>query len=134
MITANAPRWLSITSYSTRARGIIVNYSVIYIITVVSKASASACFFPLFRASSYFYKTKTDVDSYVRVVFPYLVSYANVCSHNTSFSCFFLKTIVDCYGYTLSLSLSTTTILNVPLIFFQAKELEIAVLFFEVLS
>ena len=41
--------------------------------------------------------------------------------HNTSFSCFFLKTIVDCCGYTLSLSLSTTTILNVPLISFQAK-------------
>ena len=53
--------------------------------------------------------------------------------HNTSFSCFFLKTIVDCCGYTLSLSLSTTTIRNVPLIFFQAKEFEIGILFFEVL-
>ena len=53
---------------------------------------------------------------------------------NTSFSCFFLKTIVDCCGYTLSLSLSTTTIRNVPLIFFQAKEFEIGILFFEVLS
>ena len=53
--------------------------------------------------------------------------------HNTSFSCFFLKRIVDCCGYTLSLSLSTTTIRNVPLIFFQAKEFEIGILFFEVL-
>ena len=50
--------------------------------------------------------------------------------NNTSSSCFFLKTIVDCCGYTLSLSLSTTTILNVPLTFFQAKEFEIAILFF----
>ena len=54
--------------------------------------------------------------------------------HNTSFSCFFLKTIVDCCGYTLSLSLSTTTILNEPLIYFQAKGFEIGILFFEVLS
>ena len=54
--------------------------------------------------------------------------------HNTSFSCVFLKTIVDCCGYTLSLSLSTTTILNLSLIYFQAKEFEIGILFFEVLS
>ena len=54
--------------------------------------------------------------------------------HNTSFSCFFLKTIVDCCGYTLSLSLSTTTLLNVPLIYFQAKRFEIGILFFDVLS
>ena len=50
--------------------------------------------------------------------------------HNTSFSCFFLKTIVDCCGYTLSLSLFTTTILNVPLIYFQAKGFEIGIFFF----
>ena len=54
--------------------------------------------------------------------------------HDTSFRCFFLKTIVDCCGYTLSLSLSTTTILNVPFIFNQANEFEIAFLFLEVLS
>ena len=38
-------------------------------------------------------------------------AHTSLCSpakHNTSFSCFFLKTIVDCCGYTLSLSLSTT--------------------------
>ena len=116
-------------------------YSVICIITVASKATTSAYFFPLFKASSYFYTTKPDVDSY-DASFLYLVSYAtsahiSPCSpakHNISFTCFFLKTIVDCCGYTLSLSLSTTTILNVPLIYFQAKEFEIGILFFEVLS
>ena len=39
-------------------------YSVICIITVARKATSSAYFFPLLRASSYFYTTKTDVDSY----------------------------------------------------------------------
>ena len=62
------------------------------------------------------------------------ISPCSPAKHNTSFSCFFLKTIVDCCGYTLSLSVSTTTIRNVPLIYFQAKELEIGILFFEVLS
>ena len=62
------------------------------------------------------------------------ISPCSPAKHNTSFSCFFLKTIVDCCGYTLSLSLSTNTIRNVPLIFFQAKEFEIGILFFEVLS
>ena len=62
------------------------------------------------------------------------ISPCSPAKHNTSFSCFFLKTIVDCCGYTLSLSLSTTTIRNVPLTFFQAKEFEIGILFFEVLS
>ena len=98
---------------------------------MASKATTSAYFFPLLRASSYFYTTKTDVDSYDASI-PYLVSYANVCSHISVF--IFLKAIVDCCGYTLSLSLSTTTILNVPLIFNQAKEFEIAFLFLEVLS
>lgn len=60
-------------------------YSVIWIITVASKASTSAYFFPLLRASSYFYSTKTDVDSY-DASFPYLVSYANVCSHISVFT------------------------------------------------
>ena len=115
-------------------------YSVIWIITVASKATTSAYFFPLLRVSSYFYSTKTDVDSY-DASFPYLVSYTtsahiSPCSpekHDTSFRCFFLKTIFDCCGYTLSLSLSTTTILNVPLIY-QAKEFEMVFLFIEVLS
>ena len=62
------------------------------------------------------------------------ISPCSPAKHNTSFSRFFLKTIVDCCGYTLSLSLSTTTILNVPLTFFQVNEIEIAILFFEVLS
>ena len=62
------------------------------------------------------------------------ISPCSPAKHDTSFRCFFLKTIVDCCGYTLSLSLSTTTILNVPLIFNQAKEFEIAFLFLEVLS
>ena len=61
-------------------------YSVICIITVASKASTSAYFFPLLRASSYFYTTKTDVDSY-DASFPYLVSYANVCSHISVLTC-----------------------------------------------
>ena len=61
-------------------------YSVIWIITVASKATTSAYFFPLLRASSYFYSTKTDVDSY-DASFPYLVSYANVCSHISVFTC-----------------------------------------------
>ena len=62
------------------------------------------------------------------------ISPCSPAKHDTSFRCFFLKTIVDCCGYTLSLSLSTTTILNVPLIFNQANEFEIAFLFLEVLS
>ena len=61
-------------------------YSVICIITVGSKATTSAYFFPLLRASSYFYATKTYVDSY-DASFPYLVSYANVCSHISVFTC-----------------------------------------------
>ena len=62
------------------------------------------------------------------------ISPCSPAKHGTSFRCFFLKTIVDCCGFTLSLSLSTTTILNVPLIFNQAKEFEIVFLFLEVLS
>ena len=61
-------------------------YSVIWIITVASKATTSAYFFPLLRASSYFYATRTDVDSY-DASFPCLVSYANVCSHISVFTC-----------------------------------------------
>ena len=61
-------------------------YSVICIITVASKATTSAYFFPLFKASSYFYTTKPDVDSY-DASFLYLVSYANVCSHISVFTC-----------------------------------------------
>ena len=53
--------------------------------------------------------------------------------HNTSFSCVLLKTTVDCCGYTLSISLSTTMILNLRLILLQAREFEMAILF-EVLS
>ena len=49
-------------------------YSVICIITVASKATSGAYFFPLLTASSYFYTTKTDVDSYDASFFPYLVS------------------------------------------------------------
>ena len=45
------------------------HYSVICIITVASKATSSAYFFPLLRASSYFYTTKTDVDSYDALFF-----------------------------------------------------------------
>ena len=44
--------------------------------------------------------------------------------HNTSFSFFLLKTTIDCCGYTLSISLSTTMILNLLLIHFQAWEFE----------
>ena len=52
-------------------------YSVICITRVASKATTSAYFFPLFKASSYFYTTKPDVDSYDASL-RYLVSYANV--------------------------------------------------------
>ena len=62
------------------------------------------------------------------------ISPCSPAKHNTSFSRFFLKTIVDCCGYTLSLSLSTTAIRYVPLIVFQVKEFEIGILFSEVLS
>ena len=64
-------------------------------------------------------------------------AHTSPCSHakrDTSFNCFFLKTTVDCCGYTLSLSLSTASIRNVPLIFFQTKEFVIAFLSFEVRS
>ena len=61
-------------------------YSFIWIITVASKATTSAYFIPLLRASSYFYKAKTDVDSY-DASFPYLVSYANVRPHISVFTC-----------------------------------------------
>ena len=43
---------------------------------------------------------------------------------NTSFSCFLLKTTIDCCGYTLSISQSTTMILNLLLIHFHAWEFE----------
>ena len=45
--------------------------------------------------------------------------------HNTSFSCFLLKTTVDCCGYTLSISLSTTTVWYSihPLSFFRLGNL-----------
>ena len=56
-------------------------YSVIWIITAASKATTSAYFLPLLRASSYFNTTKTDVDSY-DASFSYLVSYANVSHLN----------------------------------------------------
>ena len=49
--------------------------------------------------------------------------------HRTSFSCFLLRTTVDCCGYTLSTSLSTNMTLNLPLILFQAREFEMAILF-----
>ena len=61
-------------------------YSVICITTVASMATTSAYFFPLLRASSYFYTTKTDVDSN-DASFPYLVSYANVYPHISVFTC-----------------------------------------------
>ena len=44
--------------------------------------------------------------------------------HNTSFSCFLLKTTIDCCGYTLSISLPTTMILNLLVIHFHAREFE----------
>ena len=50
--------------------------------------------------------------------------------NNTSFGWFWLRKIVDCCGYTLSISLSTPTgWLNLPLILFQAREFEMAILF-----
>ena len=49
--------------------------------------------------------------------------------HNTSFSWLLLETTVDFCGYTLSISLSTTMILNLLLILFQAREFEMAILF-----
>ena len=46
--------------------------------------------------------------------------------HNTSFSFFLLRTTVDCCGYTLSISLSTTTVWYsiYPLSFFRRRESE----------
>ena len=61
-------------------------YSVICITTVAGKATTSAYFFPLLRASSYFYRTKTYVDSN-EASFPYLVGYANVYPHISVFTC-----------------------------------------------
>ena len=43
---------------------------------------------------------------------------------NTSLSCFLLKTTINCCGYRLSISLSTTMILNLLLIHFHAWEFE----------
>ena len=122
--------------------------SVINVITMACKGSSSANFFPLFRSSSIFLFLRSHINLRCkgqirccftrRVVFPYLVSHANVCSHtspclpvkhNTSFSCFLLRTTVDCCFYTLSVSTSTTVTLNLPVILFQAKEFEMAILF-----
>ena len=106
--------------------------------------SSCANFFPLFRSSSIFLFLRSHINLRCkgkirccftrRVVFPYLVSHANVCSHtspclpvkhNISFSCFLLRTVDGCF-YTLSISSSTTVTLNLPVILFQAKEFEMA--------
>ena len=72
------------------------NYSVICIVTVASKASTSAYFFPLFRASFIFvfsrsHEKRTENKNWGwsiwRVVIPYLVIQANLCSHISVFTC-----------------------------------------------
>ena len=122
--------------------------SVINVIRVACEGSSCANFFPLFRSSSIFLFLRSHINLRCkgkirccftrRVVFPYLVSHANVCSHtspclpvkhNTSFSCFLLGTTVDCCFYTLSISSATTVTLNLPVILFQGKEFEMAILF-----
>ena len=117
-------------------------YSVIWIITVASKASneclflstlksfflllynKNRCWF-IWRLVSILGKLCKRLLTYLRV---YLQNITLLLVASSS------RQFVDCCGYTLSLSLSTTTILNVPLIFFQAKEFEIGILFFELLS
>ena len=93
--------------------------SVINVITVACKGNSCANFLPLFRSSSIFLFLRLHINLRCkgrirccftrRVVFPYLLSHANVCSHtspclpvkhNTSFSCFLLRTTVDCCFYT----------------------------------
>ena len=122
--------------------------SVINVIRVACEGSSCANFFPLFRSSSIFLFLRSHINSRCkgkirccftrRVVFPYLASHANVCSHtssclpvkhNTSFSCSLLRTTVDCCFYTLSISSSTTVTLNIAVILFQAKGFEMAILF-----
>ena len=53
---------------------------------------------------------------------PAFISPCLPIKHNPSFSCFLLRTTIDCCVYTLSISLSTTMILNLLLIRFQAWE------------
>ena len=52
-------------------------------------------------------------------IFPFLT-----IKYNTSFICFLIRTTIDHCGYTLSMSLSTTMILNLLLIYFPAWEFE----------
>ena len=68
--------------------------SVINVIRVACEGSSCANFFPLFRSSSIFLFLRSHINSRCkgkirccftrRVVFPYLASHANVCSHTSS--------------------------------------------------